>query len=406
MGSNPTSYRILNGVFSGSTELTAAARGSLSYIAVVLLLLFTVGCSSSKSRVDPPAELVEFEPLVTLERVWSKEYRYIADTIDPLTPVIEDGRIYFGDAKGYVTALQQVDGKELWRVGSGMSLSAIGYAEGVLLLGSHDGELLALDSKTGEELWRTMLSSEVLSAPVGSDGTVFVRTADSKVFALDAADGEYRWSVSQKQPLLLLRGESRLLLDDGTVYAGFANGKILALSRKDGQVLWSATIAIPQGRSDLERMVDIDSNPLLDSGVIYVAAFQGRLAAIGQKSGSVFWERDISIFNNMAIDENRIFVSDELSHLWALERRGGASLWRQEKLYGRQVSAPVIYGDYIVVSDYEGYVHLLSQEEGQFVSRYQVDKKGLVGNPVVSDGVIYLIGKSGRFVALGLAGPK
>ncbi len=377
--------------------------GQVKLCGIILLMLFLGACSSNKNRVDPPAELTSFDPLVQLEPVWVKEYRDIATTTDPLALLVIDGHIYFGDGKGRVTALDQYSGKKLWRVETGVNLSAgVGYANGLLLLGSHKGELLALDRKTGQEIWRSMLSSEVLSPPVASKDTIFARTGDSKLFALDAANGERRWTVSQKVPVLSLRGESRLIVDEANVYAGFSNGKMLAVSQTDGQVLWNTTIAIPQGRSELERMVDIDGDPLLDSEVIYVATFQGRVAAVGQKSGSIFWERDLSTFKNMAINESQLFVTDEQSHLWALDRQSGASLWRQEKLHGRQLSAPVVYDDYVVVSDFEGYIHLLSQEEGQFVSRYRVDQVGIGSNPVVADGMLYVIGKSGTLTALRL----
>ncbi len=379
-------------------------RGQINVYATVLLLLLLGACSSNKNRVDPPAELVEFDPLVKLEVVWAKEYRDIAATTDPLALLLADGHIYFGDGKGRVTALDQSSGKKLWRVETGIDLSAgVGQADGLLLLGSHKGELLALDSETGQEVWRSQLSSEVLSPPTGAGNRVFARTGDSKLFALNAADGHHQWTITQKAPVLSLRGESRLIVDEANVYAGFANGKMLAISQKNGEILWDTTVAIPAGRSELERMVDIDSDPLLDSGVIYVATFQGRVAAIGQESGSIFWERDLSTFKNMALNKTQLFITDEKSHLWALDRRGGASLWRQEKLHGRQLSAPALYGDYIVVSDFEGYIHLLSQKEGQFVSRYQVDEEGIYGDSVVADGILYVVGKSGTLTALQLA---
>ncbi len=370
----------------------------------ILLVLLLGGCSSNKNRVDPPAELTPFDPVVQLEVVWVHKDGAIATTTDPLTLRVADGHIYFGDNEGRVIALDQSSGEKLWGVNSGAELSAgIGYSDDLLLLGSHRGELLALNRKNGEEVWRSTLSSEVLSPPVGSKGQVFARTGDSRLFALDAASGEQYWTISQKVPVLSLRGESPLLVDEANVYAGFANGKMLAVSQKDGHILWEATIAIPEGRSELERMVDIDSAPLLDSEVIYVATFQGRVAAVSQVSGAIIWAHDMSTFKNMAINETQLFITDEQSHLWALARRGGASLWQQDKLHGRKLSAPVIFGDYVVVSDYEGYIHLMSQKEGAFFSRYQVDKSGIYGNPVVADGVLYIVGKSGTLTALRLS---
>ncbi len=369
-----------------------------------LLVLLLSACSSNKNRIDPPAELTPFDPVVQLEVMWVHKDGEIATTTDPLTLRVVDGHIYFGDGEGRVIALDQNSGEKLWSVNTDVELSAgVGYSDDLLLLGSHHGELLALNRNNGEEVWRSMLSSEVLSPPVESKGQIFTRTSDSKLFALDAASGKQHWTISQKVPVLSLRGESPLLVDEANVYAGFANGKMLAVSQKEGQILWEATIAIPEGRSELERMVDIDSAPLLGSEVIYVATFQGRVAAVGQFSGAVIWAHNISTFKNMAINETQLFITDEQSHLWALNQRGGASLWRQEKLHGRQLSAPVILDDYVVVSDYEGYIHLLSQKEGSFFSRYRVDKSGIFGDPVVADGVLYIVGKSGTLTALRLA---
>ncbi len=377
--------------------------GQIKLCSIVLLMFFLSACSA-KNHVDPPAELISFDPVVQFEVIWSKKYRDIVTTTDPLILLVADGRIYFGGDEGRVTALDQSSGEKLWSVETGVELSAgVGDTDALLLLGSHHGELLALNKKDGQQVWRSMLSSEVLSPPVGLKGEVFARTGDGKVFALDAASGEQLWVISQKTPVLSLRGESRLLVDENNVYAGFANGKMLAVSQKEGQVLWDTTVAIPQGRSELERMVDIDSAPLLDSEVIYASTFQGRVVAMSQTSGSIFWAHDISTFKDMAMNESQLFIVDEQSHLWALDRQGGASLWRQEKLHGRQLSAPILYGDYVVVSDFEGYIHLLSQKEGQFFSRYQIDKSGVYGSPVVADGVLYVVGKSGTLTALRLA---
>jgi len=249
-------------------------------------------------------------------------------------------------------------------------------------------------------LWRSELSSEVVSAPQLSQGVIVARTNDGKLFGLNAKNGERLWVYETTVPSLSLRGVGAPLVVDETVFAGFANGKVAALSVSNGKLLWEKVIALAKGRSELERLVDVDAELRYDGGTLYAVAFQGRLVALDATSGRILWAREFSAHSGIALNERQLFITDDKEQVMALDRRTGATLWRQNKLMRRDLSAPVIHDGKVVVGDYAGYLHWLSFDDGSFVMRRLLDDAAVVQTPIVVNDTLYAVSRLGSITAL------
>lgn len=279
---------------------------------------------------------------------------------------------------------------------------AIGAAADAIVLGTAGGEVVALDRASGDERWRTFIASEVLAPPQVAERIVVVRSGDGHVYGFDLASGNRLWSYDRPVPALSLHGTSAPLVTAGKVIVGFDSGHLVALDLASGKALWETRIAIPKGRTDLDRMVDIDSSPIVSGDAIYVATYQGQVAAVALDSGEPLWTRDISSSAGLAVDERHVYVTDQESHVWALDRQTGTSIWKQDALTARQVTQPAVLGAYVVVADLEGYLHWLASDDGHFVARVQVGNKRIIAPPRTFGERVVVYGSTGRLAALGL----
>ena len=372
------------------------------------------GCSTMSSWYDgmlggednaaPPAPLTSIESTVTLSKVWSETIGVGYDEqFVNLVPVADDGRLYVADRKGRVVALDAATGKEVWSVKTEAALSAGPAVDsGLVLVGSSDAELIALDSADGSLRWKVEVSSEVLSRPGIDIDRVIVQTADGSIAGLDAENGQQVWVNDRTVPVLTLRGTSTPAVHHGVVIAGFSNGKLIALSAEKGFIAWEKSIAVPQGRSELERIVDIDGSPVVVGGAVYVTTYQGRVARLEIKDGEVVWERDMSSSVGLGVDFSQVYVTDDSSHVWALSRNTGASAWKQGALANRGLTAPEPFNDYVAVADIEGYVHVLSRYDGRIAGRVELDSKGISARPLFAGEMLYVYGNSGKLAAFSL----
>lgn len=372
------------------------------------LLVLLSGCGTVKDyfagtdNTTPPAPLPSLTTTLNVQTVWSARAGVgSAKEYIKLTPSVSSDTIFAADSAGLVSAYQADTGKIVWSVQTKAPISGgTGSGEGLVLVGTRDAEVLALDVASGAEKWRAQVSSEVLSVPRAESGIIVVRTVDGKLFGLKAGDGSRLWVYQSSTPALTLRGTSSPLLHEGKVIAGLANGKLAALSLTDGKLLWETTVAEPRGRSELERLVDISGELQIQNDILYAASFQGRLAAVDTNSGRLVWVREIHSQAGLAVDERAVYVTDNQSQVLALDRRDGGILWKQDKLHDRAVTAPAVYGDYVVVGDFEGHLHWLNRTDGAFAARVRVDDAGLLAAPVTMDDTLYALGKGGALTAL------
>lgn len=365
---------------------------SLRYLTIFAFALLA-GCSSLtdlKTDIsermfgpevkEPPMPLADFKQKATAKLLWSASVGDAEGYI--YTPAIDGGAVFAANTKGEITRVDAVTGKQVWRINAGESISAgVGAGDNLVLVGTPKGMVLAYD-QNGKALWKAKVSSEVLSAPKVASGVVVVRSGDSRIFGLSTADGKRKWVYERATPSLSLRSSAGVTLADGAAYVGFAGGKMVALKADDGKLLWEASVALPKGVTEIERIADITSLPVVDGRYVYAVAFQGRVAAVDRTNGRVLWNRDISSYTGLGAEDGKVFVTHSGGAVYALDNSSGKSYWRQGGLLNRLVSAPLPMGDYVAVGDLEGYVHFLAKEDGAFAARIQTDKTSVMAQPV------------------------
>lgn len=372
------------------------------HAALLALAILAAGCSSNSKKELPPAELTDFKEEVVLQKQWSRSIGDgQGDSYNMLVPAIDGDTIYAADVTGVVMAMDRSNGDVKWKKDLELPVSgAVGVSYGLLLIGTIKGEIVALDAINGEEKWRARVSSEVLAPPANNGDVVVVQTQDDRLIGLDAATGTQRWLYDSTPAVLTLRGTSAPIVTNRLAVAGLSTGKVVALDISNGVPVWEQRVAIPQGRSELERVVDIDGGLLLSGGTLYVASYQGRVAALDLESGRQLWQRDASSYAGVAQGFGSVYVSLSSGTVEGVDERSTTALWSNDSLARRQLSAPEVFSSYVAVGDMEGYLHLLSQVDGRFVGRERIDSDGLRARPLVVGDTIYLYGNSGKLEAL------
>lgn len=377
-----------------------------SVLLLALCVLGLSGCEwlkgkSSKDNLDPPAELVDFETRAPVDRAWS---RNLGDGIERSgtkpRPVESDGIVYASDLDGSVFAVDLLTGKSRWSIEADKRLSSgPGVGEGLVVVGGLDGDVIALDRDSGSAKWTTKVSSEVLASPVIAGGIVVVRSGDGRVFGLSATDGSRAWLFDRGVPLISLRGNATPVVLDGEVYVGYDDGKLIALELATGELKWEQTIATPNGRTELERMGDIDGEIVASEGELYMVTYRGQAAALARDSGRVLWTRDMSSFTGVSVGTDEVYLTDADGALWALDRRSGSSLWKQDALAHRWLTTPAVFGDYLAVGDYDGYLHILSRQDGATAARFHAGDEAIRAAPLVVGAHVVVASTDGELAA-------
>ena len=370
-----------------------------------LLLLVMAGCSwfgDDDEEAFRPAELKDIEEQFEADILWSRSIGDgVGEYYNKLKPVVYDGKVVVADANGLVKAFDQTSGDLVWETEVGSEIfGGVAAATKLVALGSTEAEVIVLNSDTGEELWRNLVSSEVVSAPAISDGKVIARTIDGKLFAMDSRTGERDWIYDRTVPALTLRGTSSLTASRGAVVTGFANGKIALFLTENGRAVWEKRVASATGRSELDRVVDIDATPIFVGDTIYAVTFNGNIAAFDVRSGEAKWQREMSSFQDVTVSGQLLSVVDARSKVRALDRRTGGTLWTNDDLFDRRLTAAEPVGDYFVAADFEGYLHWFDRTNGRIVSRNSLDSDGIVANPVAVDSTLFVYSRSGRLYAI------
>ena len=375
--------------------------------ATPLLALALCACSDflgfgggDESTADKPAPLVAFKRAAKVVPRWQKQIGSSGAYV--FTPVIADDSVYAANEDGDLLRYEAATGKLIWRVDTKRNLSGgVGAAHNLVLVGDLKGELLAFDNQ-GYLVWKSRLTSEILSAPQVAEGIVVVRTEDGRIFGLDATDGKRKWVYQRSTPALTVRSFANIAITRGGVFAGFAGGKLVALDINGGNIGWEATVALPRGTTELERVTDITSTPVFDTERVCAVAYQGRVGCFDLYRGNLLWTRDISSISGLTLDDRNLYVSDDKGAVVALDKVSGASVWKQDKLFARKITAPLAYGSYIVVADFRGYVHFLSREDGSFAARRATDGSRISAPPIAFDKVLLVLTHSGGLYAMGI----
>jgi outer membrane protein assembly factor BamB len=375
---------------------------------LILLLAFSLsGCSfwdklfGDDDSPEAPSELVEFTETLETKKVWSVSVGTdIGEAGLNLTPTFADGRVYASDRKGRITIVDSNDGDVLHRFSTDLDISSPpGVADGLILVGTLEGEVFAIDAENGDVRWRSPVSSEVLARPVLHDGVAVVRCGDGRVFGFDATNGQRLWVFDRSVPLLSLRGNGNPLARGGLIFIGYDGGEVVALRAKDGAVIWQQAVSTRDGRTELERLADIDGEMALIATDLYVVSFRSRLASVSVDSGRITWVKDVASATGVSVSRTRLAVSDAEDSIWLVDRRNAGTLWKLDTLARRSITRPAFYGNTIAVADAQGYLHWIDAESGEFVARDKVSGDGIIAAPLVVGTTLYVIDRGGDLSA-------
>jgi outer membrane protein assembly factor BamB len=369
-------------------------------LAPLFLLMNGCGVFGGDEEEDPPAELVKFKATLRVKKIWSTGVGDGAEHLRlALIPASDGSLIYVGDHDGRVAAFDAVKGNRIWRAKTKLPLSAGPSVNGnVVVLGSSDGDVIALDAADGHQLWRTSVSSEVLAAPAMTSDLALVRTVDGKLIALRLVDGEQAWFVQQSVPRLSVRGTGAPVVTGSIVVGGFDNGKLAAYELGDGTLIWDLMLAPPSGRTEVDRLSDLNATVRIIDDDIYVVGYQGGLSAVAIESGQILWSREISSHTGLGVDLNNLYVSSAASEIYAVDR-SGQELWRQEMLLNRDVTGPTAYQASVVVGDLDGYVHWFDAATGELQARVRAGSDRVTSPPLVVNEMLYVLTDGGKLYA-------
>lgn len=374
-------------------------------IPALAALVLLNGCSWIKSwgddDVDGPAELVEFEATLKVGKVWSTSIGKGLDKAGrQLWPVYSSGSLYAADYKGLLMAIDADSGRTRWQIKTKLPFTGgPGITENLLLMGTQDGEVFAFDASTGTQLWSATVTSEVLAAPAEADGIVVVRCIDGRVFGLDADTGQRVWVYDHDVPLLTLRGNSPPLLRAGVAFIGYDGGQVVALHVDDGSLMWEQALVTTEGRTELDRLSDIDGQLVFIASDLIVSSYKNRLASLAADSGRLLWFKDVSSATGVSVERINLALSDKDGNLWLLDRRNGAESWKNNQLLRRGLTRPVFFGRFVVVGDGEGYLHWINTSDGHFAAREKVGGNGFSGPPLVVGNTLYVMTQKGNLSA-------
>lgn len=375
---------------------------SIVVFSQIFALLFVTGCASNSDKEDlEPAELVKFIPEIGLKKRWHAQVGLgQGTTYNRLLPLLDNNRLYVASNDGDVTCLESENGHKCWNTDIDASISGgVGNGDDMVYVATHQGEVLALNKNQGDIVWRKTVSSEVLTPPSINGDLLVVNSFDGKVYGLSATTGQQLWIYDGTMPLLTMRGTSGTVFYENLVIFGSAAGKLIALDRQTGQVRWERRVTIAQGRSEIERIVDVDATPLISEGIIYAVSYQGRIVAFEAATGRPVWFEDESSFHDMATGFGNVYVTNANSSVTSYVKRNGNIRWETADLARRQLTAPATIRNFVAVGDFEGYIHLISQVDGHLVARKRVDQTGIWAPALVNGEDLYVYGNSGILVA-------
>jgi outer membrane protein assembly factor BamB len=370
---------------------------------VIAIVLLCAGCASTKKNKQK--SLPSFQTTLKVDKNWSK-------TIDRgtygeylmLTPGISNDKIFAASSTGRIYAYDVQTGHKSWSVRTKLPLtSGIGSNKDNIFIGTGEGQVVAFDQASGKKVWLAALAGEVLAQPTVIGQSVLAKTEDGGLSALDVNNGNVLWSYKHQAPALILRGSSAPQVFGDVVLVGFATGELAALNWHNGNVIWIQQIAESHGATPVQRMIDIDVNPNVMDNTVYIATYQGKIAAVNLQSGRIIWDHDVSAYAGIAVDKARVYVSDASGAVWAFDRTSGVVVWKQDALESRDLSGPALIGNILVVGDGKGYLHFMSQTDGHFVAREHPDKKPIIATPIVRGNKLYVYTSGGKLVVYSLS---
>ncbi|MCU8073546.1 outer membrane protein assembly factor BamB [Shewanella sp. SM29] len=386
-------------------------------LAAGLSLAMLSACSSSDVEEEPVSELTAIQATVFPEVSWSTSVgNGVGDYYSRLAPAVSYGKIFAADRYGEVVAFDEATGERVWTKdfseefrdnalakNKGARIAAgVTAARNKVFLGGESGLLAALNAEDGQVLWHVVAGGELLSAPTVADDVVVVSTSSGSLEAFNVDTGAKLWVYEMQLPNLTLRGTGSAAYEAGGFFIGTADGKVAVVIKNNGQAAWEQAIYNPTGGNEFTRMADVDMTPLILGDNLYAVSYNGNLVSMELRTGRVVWTRKYSSFNELASAGLSLYLVDDHSRIYSVDKRNGLELWSNSELANRTLTSPAVYKDYLVVGDFEGYLHFIDRSTGTIVGRVQVDSSGLYSQPLVVDDKIYVQGRSGRLAVVTL----
>ena len=367
--------------------------------AAAVLVILLAGCQTVSDTYDrwfgtprvvvKPAELTAIQPTATPRILWRGGVGGSEKSV--FFPAVSANVVYATGVNGEIGAFDAASGASVGQINAGQRLAGgVGAGGGLVVVGTGQGEALAFE-RDGKQRWKAQLTGELLAPAVIEGGIVVARTGDGRIFGLDSLTGARKWVYQRSTPSLSVRSHVGVVVYRGAVFAGFAGGRLVALSLSNGNVGWEGVVAFPRGTTELERVADITSLPVVEDQMACAVAYQGRVACFDPARGSLLWARDVSSIAGMAAGGRNVYVTDDRNAVVALDNTNGASVWKQDKLFGRGVTGPLAVGRHVVVGDFEGYVHVLSRDDGAFAARIATDGSAVIAPPAALDGSSFVV---------------
>lgn len=375
---------------------------------ILLAAVAVGGCSNlnplnwfSEDKRPKMAELTELRSPIPVRIIWQANVGSAGSAL--LSPSVTEGGLYAAGADGTVARFEVSSGAQRWRVKLAERLSGgVGASAGLVVVGTSEGVVIALDADNGAERWKARVSSEVLAAPAVREDLVLVRSADARIFAFDVRDGKRRWVYQRSMPSLTVRTTAGVVVDSNFVYAGFPGGKLVSVAASNGGSRWEATVSLPKGATELERVTDVVGLPWVGQREICSVAYQGRVACFDVGNGTQLWSRELSSISGLGVDARYVFVSDDRGAVHALDRSSGTSVWKQDRFFLRSLTAPMPLGGVVAAGDVQGLVHFLTRENGSIVGRFATDGSPIVAAPQPISGGFVVQTRNGNIYALSL----
>ncbi|KXJ49600.1 MAG: outer membrane protein assembly factor BamB [Colwellia sp. Phe_37] len=393
-------------------------RFNKKLLAICVLAVGISACSSTDDENEElkVAELTEITALFNPTVKWDASIGSgVGDYFSRIKPAVAYGKVFSVSRAGEAYAFDENSGQQIWQTDLSdvdskrgffddkePALISGGVVAGInkVFYGSENGVVTALEAENGELSWQSKVKGEVIAAPALDSGKLVVNTASGVMKAFNASNGQDDWQIEQDVPPLSLRGISAPVISGGGVIVGSADGSLAVYLLEQGRQGWTADIGEATGSTELERVVDVDSTPLVYGENIYTVSSRGNLSAVELRSGRVLWQRQYSSYREISISGNSLFLTDVKGHVYAIDRNNGLELWSQLSFMNRGVTGPVPIGNYVVVGDFEGYLHWLDQSTGEVVARHQVDSSGIYTTPTVANGVLYAQSRDGDLEAI------
>jgi len=377
-------------------------RIKIQFLLLFICALFLSGCSTffDKDNSPEPKSLVQLTPTIKPHHLWTvKTGGGVGNEQLKNAPAISGDSIYTSSANGTVTAVDKNTGRIRWKTSTGTAITTgPGTGDGLVVVASRHGKVAALDAENGTPRWNINIPGEALAAPAIARGRVVIKTVDGHVRAFSTQNGKRLWSFQQVEPNFVLRGASSPIIHDQDVLLGFANGNLAKLSLANGQLAWTQAIATPEGAFTIQRMIDIDADPILYGSRIYAATYQGKIASLNWYTGRTLWSHKISSYTGMNANAQNVFISDAKSNIWSFNANNGVVNWRQTDLEWRNISGPAILDNYVIVGDAQGFLHWMNAKTGHFAARTYAGGP-IYASPITKNNVLYVLTSNGRLSA-------